>query len=83
MCACMTPVGFDTSDKFENHCLKGSVYFAVHSAILLRGESIGKIASRSILPEVGEVDVDFSCYRQNRPKNYFAVSIKIDAAFLK
>ena len=21
MYACMTPVGFDTSDKFENHCL--------------------------------------------------------------
>ena len=20
MYACMTPVGFDTSDKFENHC---------------------------------------------------------------
>ena len=22
MYACMTPVGFDTSDKFENHCYK-------------------------------------------------------------
>ena len=22
MYACMTPVGFDTSDKFENHCTK-------------------------------------------------------------
>ena len=22
MYACMTPVGFDTSDKFENHCSK-------------------------------------------------------------
>ena len=21
MYACMTPVGFDTSDKFENHCI--------------------------------------------------------------
>ena len=28
MYACMTPVGFDTSDKFENHCSKilGVVY---------------------------------------------------------
>ena len=24
MYACMTPVGFDTSDKFENHCTKRS-----------------------------------------------------------
>ena len=24
MYACMTPVGFDTSDKFENHCFKGN-----------------------------------------------------------
>ena len=24
MYACMTPVGFDTSDKFENHCCRGS-----------------------------------------------------------
>ena len=24
MYACMTPVGFDTSDKFENHCVKQS-----------------------------------------------------------
>ena len=22
MYACMTPVGFDTSDKFENHCFR-------------------------------------------------------------
>ena len=22
MYACMTPVGFDTSDNFENHCFK-------------------------------------------------------------
>ena len=25
MYACMTPVGFDTSDKFENHCSKSFV----------------------------------------------------------
>ena len=24
MYACMTPVGFDTSDKFENHCARGT-----------------------------------------------------------
>ena len=24
MYACMTPVGFDTSDKFENHCFTQS-----------------------------------------------------------
>ena len=33
----------------------GTVYFAVYSAILLHRESAGKIASRFILPEVGEV----------------------------
>ena len=27
MYACMTPVGFDTSDKFENHCPKLYYFF--------------------------------------------------------
>ena len=39
---------------------KGSLYFAVYSAILLHSESTGKIPSRSIFPEVEEVDADFS-----------------------
>ena len=32
MYACMTPVGFDTSDKFENHCSK--VYYFTISLYL-------------------------------------------------
>ena len=39
MYACMTPVGFDTSDKFENHCCIGITtalgkYTCIHMSLL-------------------------------------------------
>ena len=34
MYACMTPVGFDTSDKFENHCYKA---LATHIRVATHG----------------------------------------------
>ena len=35
MYACMTHVGFDTSDKFENHCFRG----------IWRGMMVGKVGN--------------------------------------
>ena len=35
MYACMTPVGFDISDKFENHCSKMSFFSSAARAITL------------------------------------------------